>query len=251
VVGSGFAELAGNRDADHHQDQQHEQLLHDAPRVGDLGSPAGYPAGEPPRPDRTTIYAPPHVSTGVAEHQILYEEAIGPAPRAWIWLPIIVVITGLAIAPVVVPIAIAAWIVNVLRYRGAVIRVDPDYVWVNRRWARLAALDPATLGRASNTWPWRSFNPRYLGGNPIWTRDSVGIRGVDGGRKYWLSVGTNRRDELVEVLQTAMPVARQRAQAGATQTLPPPGWHPDPWRESELRWWDGQRWTGYRWPPAP
>ena len=23
----------------------------------------------------------------------------------------------------------------------------------------------------------------------------------------------------------------------------PPGWHPDPWGQSESRWWDGTRWT--------
>jgi hypothetical protein len=23
-----------------------------------------------------------------------------------------------------------------------------------------------------------------------------------------------------------------------------PGWYPDPWEQAELRWWDGQRWTG-------
>jgi len=164
------------------------------------------------------------------------------------WLPIIVVITLLAIAPVVVPIAVVAWVVNVLRYRRAVVRIDDDYAWVNRRWVRLACLDVNTLGRASNTWPWRSFNPRYRGANPIWTRDSVGIRGVDGGKKFWLSVGTNRRDELVRTLQDAIPKARERAERNVATSpygLPPPGWHPDPWEPTSLRWWDGHQWTGY------
>jgi hypothetical protein len=187
------------------------------------------------------------MSTG-AGNRILYEEKIGPAPRAWVWLPVIVVITGLALAPIVVPFALLAWIVNVVRYRGAAVRVDDDYVWVNRRWARLAALDPATLGRASNTWPWRSFNPRYLGANPIWTRDSVGLRGVDRGKRYWLSVGTNHRRDLVRVLEAAIPSARDRA-AAQPPGLPPPGWNADPWRQSPLRWWDGRQWTGYTWPP--
>jgi len=30
-----------------------------------------------------------------------------------------------------------------------------------------------------------------------------------------------------------------------TSTQPPPGWYPDPYGGPELRWWDGQQWTGY------
>jgi hypothetical protein len=192
------------------------------------------------------------VDTATVGQRVLYEERVSAAPRAWLWLPIIVVITALAIAPIVVPVALVAWIVNVVRFHGSVVRIDEDYVWVGRRWARLAALDLSTLGRASNTWPWRAFNPRYLGANPIWTRDSVGVRGVDGGKQYWVSVGTNRRDELVRMLEAAVPVARERAThaiATAPPRLPPPGWHPDPWRQHQLRWWDGVQWTGYAWPP--
>ncbi len=188
------------------------------------------------------------MSVGAAP-RLQFEERVGPGPKAWIWLVVIVVITFLAIAPVVVPIAVIAWVVNVLRYRGAVVRVDDDYVWVNRRWARLAALDLETLGRASNSWPWRSFSRRYLSANPIWTRDSVGVRGTDGGQTYWFSVGTNRRAELVAVLEHAVPAARERAtQAG---TLHPAGWHADPWRLAPMRWWDGHQWTGWTWPPRP
>jgi hypothetical protein len=191
-------------------------------------------------------------NTAVAgpEPGLLFEESLSASPRSWLWLVAAVAVTFVAIAPVVVPITLAAWLVNVARYSRTVVRVDADRVWVGRRSARLAALDLSTLGRASNTWPWRAFNARYLGGNPIWTRDSVGIRGIDGARKYWLSVGTNRRSDLVSVLEQAIPAAKARAESAATAyaglKLPPPGWHDDPWQPgSQLRWWDGSQWTSY------
>jgi len=31
----------------------------------------------------------------------------------------------------------------------------------------------------------------------------------------------------------------------------PPGWYPDPWMPSNLRWWDGARWTYHHVVPAP
>ena len=184
----------------------------------------------------------------------LYEEQTSATRRAWVWLPVIAAITLLGIAPVFVPVAVGAWLVNVVRYRRAGVRLDPDYLWVGRRCVRLAALDLTTLGRAGNTWPWRAFSRRYLGANPIWTRDSVAVRGIDGGRPYWVAVGTNHREELVEVLRRAVPEAKERASAGGTwapvpSALPPPAWHPDPWDPAgHLRWWDGRQWTGHTWP---
>jgi hypothetical protein len=191
-------------------------------------------------------------TTAVAGPQpgVLFEESLSASPRSWLWLVAAAAVTFFAIAPVVVPITVVAWLVNVARYARTVVRVDADRVWVGRRSARLAALDLSTLGRASNTWPWRAFSVRYLGGNPIWTRDSVGIRGVDSGRTYWLSVGTNRRSDLVSVLEQAIPAANARARSAATAyaglKLPPPGWHDDPWQPgTQLRWWDGGQWTSY------
>jgi hypothetical protein len=183
---------------------------------------------------------------------LLYEERLRATPRSWLWCLTAVAITFLAIAPIIVPVTLVAWCINVGRYHRITIRIDDDYVWVGHRWARLATLDLATLGRAQNTWPWRSFNNRYLGANPIWTRDSVGLRGVDSGKKYWLSVGTNHRDELIGVLTHAIATARERVQYQpvhvAASTLPPPAWHPDPWDPvRQLRWWDGTRWTGHTW----
>ena len=148
------------------------------------------------------------------EPGVLYAERLSASPRSWVWLLVAAGVTFFAIGPVIVPLTLVAWLINVARYANSSVRIDADRVWVGKRSARLAALDLSTLGRASNTWPWRSFNARYLGANPIWTRDSVGIRGVDGGQTYWVSVGTNRRDELVAVLERAIGDARAARRVG-------------------------------------
>src|SRR5678815_92930 len=114
----------------------------------------------------------------------LYEEHLAATRRDWRWLPVIVVIMLVAVLPVLVPVAVLAWLYNVVRFRKTRVRVEPDHLWVGKRWVRLCALELSTLGQAGNTWPWRHLNRRYLGANPIWTSDSVSLRGIDGGKRY-------------------------------------------------------------------
>lgn len=177
-----------------------------------------------------------------------YTERLRPTGRGWLWLPAILAITALAIAPIIVPIALVAWLVNLVRFWRVVVTVDDDTIRVGRRSAPLGALDLTTLGRAQNTWPWRVFSRRWLGANPIWTRDSVGIRGFHEGRPLWVSIGTDHREALVAALVDHIPSAREHLPR-ATPVPVTGGWHADPWDPTRLRWWDGTRWTGWTWPP--
>ncbi len=187
----------------------------------------------------------------------LYEEHLAAQRRDWRWLPVIVVIMVVAVLPVLAPVAVLAWLYNVVRFRKTRVRVEADHLWVGKRWVRLCALELSTLGQAGNTWPWRHLNRRYLGANPIWTSDSMSLRGLDGGKRYWVAVGTNNLDALVTVLAEAIPAARARAEAAGTWaatavSLPKPDWHPDPWNPTaQLRWWDGAGWTGWTAPKPP
>ena len=178
---------------------------------------------------------------------VLFEERLRPQRRSWWWLAVISLITFFTIGLIVVPFAIVAWFINIARFRSSTVRIDTERIWVGQRSLRLTALDLSKVDRATNAWPWRAFSSRYLGGNPIWTRDSVGIRGRDGRKKCWLSVGTNRRDELLQTLTDAAAGARERADAAATAYAGHvlPGWYADPWDATRIRWWDGQQWTGY------
>jgi hypothetical protein len=186
---------------------------------------------------------------------VLFHERVSATRRDWRWLPVVFLVTALGVSPIAGGLAALAWFFNVVRYRNAVVLVDAHELRVGKRSVRLAALELSTLGEAGNTWPWRVLNRRYLGANPFWTDQSVGLRGLDAGKRYWVAVGTNRRDELVSTLNTQIPVARAREQAAGTwspasaRALPKAAWHPDPWDPSrQLRWWDGTQWTGWTHP---
>jgi len=177
----------------------------------------------------------------------LFRERLGVPRRAW-WLFLVALVIGLvAIHPLVVPLIVLSWFYAVARYARTEVRVDADAIWVGRRVAALGWLDPTTLGRARNPWPWRPFTRTYLGANPIWTSDSVRVLGRDPkGRKVIVAVGTRRRDELVAVLEWGMRNAQVRAGAWAGVPLPLAGWYDDPWAPgSSWRWWDGAQWTPY------
>jgi hypothetical protein len=180
---------------------------------------------------------------------VLYEERLRPRGRAWWWLAVICAVTFLTLGLLIIPIALVAWFVNVGRFARTRIKIDSERIWVGHRSLRLTALDLDRVDRATNPRPWRVFSPRYLGGNPIWTRDSIGIRGRDGAKKCWVSVGTNRRDELLETLRSAAAAAAERkavaALAYAGRPLPAPSWYADPWDATRIRWWDGEQWSGY------
>ncbi|MCI4354177.1 MAG: DUF2510 domain-containing protein, partial [Thermoplasmata archaeon] len=176
-----------------------------------------------------------------------FEERLGVRGRAWWWLLAIAAVAFFAIGPIAVPIALVAWFVNVGRYARVRTRIDDERLSVGRRSVPLAALDLSTVGRATNPWPWRVFSRRYLGANPIWTRDSLSVQGIDAGGIYRVAVGTNHRDELVAALDASVAAASEHhISTAGTMVASPPAWHPDPWAPTALlRWWDGVAWTGH------
>ena len=158
------------------------------------------------------------------------------------------VLTVLIVHPLFVVVTAGAWLFNALYYQGVEVRVDDQLVWVGAKSAPLAALDLSTFDRASNTWPWKTLSKDWLGANPIWTRDSLSLRGEVDGRRVRLNVGTDHRDELVAALTHGVHRARTHQQMGPFERpgAPPPGWYVDPWSPvSGIRWWDGVQWTAH------
>lgn len=63
----------------------------------------------------------------------------------------------------------------------------------------------------------------------------------------WLIIGLMGRSpemRLAEMQdQAEMMALAQRRMLGPSSV--PAGWHPDPWGQGTLRWWDGTGWTGH------
>jgi hypothetical protein len=181
----------------------------------------------------------------------LFVERLRTTPRAWALFAFAVAVAFLAVSPLLVPFVVVAWFVNVARFRRVVVRVYPDRFTVGRKSVPLSCLDLASARQARNPWPWRHLSPRYLGANPVWTDDSLALRGRLDGRAVVVAVGTNRRAELLAALTRAREASRSAGPWGPPVVAPRAGWYADPWMDGVLRWWDGHRWTSYVAGPAP
>jgi len=149
-----------------------------------------------------------------AQPPVLFDEALGMPRQAWALFGLALVVALVVVHPYTVPLVALSWLYSVMRFHRVRVRVDPWYLSVGKRHAPLAGLDLTTLGRARNPWPWKVFSRSYLGANPIWTSDSVRVIGRDlHGGQVTVAVGTNRRDELLGVLESA--VARASTALGA------------------------------------
>ncbi len=183
---------------------------------------------------------------------ILFRERLGMPRRAWLLLGLALLVGVVAIHPFSAVLIVLSWLYSVLRFRRTEVLIDGDSIRVGKRVARLVWLDPATVGRARNPWPWRPFTRTYLGANPIWTSDSVRVLGRDPrGRRVVVAVGTQHRNELVTTLEAAIrnahqPTALHPAGVFTVTATAGPGWYDDPWAPGAAwRWWDGWRWTAH------
>jgi hypothetical protein len=178
--------------------------------------------------------------------ELIYKERLTMNSRAWGLCLLSLIVTVLVVHPLFVVVTASAWLFNALYYQGLEVRIDDDLIWVGAKSAPLAALDLSTFDRASNTWPWKALSKDWLGANPIWTRDSVSVRGELDGRNVRVNVGTDHRDQLVAALTNGVHRARAQQQLGSPgrPDAPRPGWYVDPWNPvAGIRWWDGLRWT--------
>jgi hypothetical protein len=161
-----------------------------------------------------------------------YYEHLSIKPRQLWWLlgvAAAAVVGGLAIA---IPALLLSLIYSLLRFSRSDIRIDDQYLQVGKKQMPLIWLDPATLGQPRNVWPWFWFSKRKMACVPFWTKESLGIGGRDqGGKKIYVSLGTNERDKLIGALLGAIadakdPIAAQQAalqRAAAQQAYQAPG----------------------------
>ncbi len=178
-----------------------------------------------------------------------YEEKLRLRGRQWGWFVAITFVTVLGGGVVLVPFVLLAWFYAVIRFFASTIKLQDGRLHVGAKSTPLGGLDLSTVGRAKNNWPWAIFSDQWLGAVPVWTKDSIGLTGIDDhGNKVRVALGTNRRDELLAALTAGVTQAR----GGVSGTvLPPPvqvppGWYDDPWNPvGQLRWFDGRAWTGY------
>jgi hypothetical protein len=143
---------------------------------------------------------------------VRYYEHLSIRPRQLWWLLGVgaaAVVGGLAIA---IPALLVSLIYSLLRFSRSDIRIDDQFLSVGKKRMPLIWLDPATLGQPRNIWPWFWFSKRKLACVPFWTKESLGIGGRDqGGKKVYVSLGTNDRDKLIGALLGAISDAKNPA----------------------------------------
>jgi hypothetical protein len=150
--------------------------------------------------------------------QVRYRESLRMPRSSWKLLAFSVLITVFVIGWPYLFVLAALWGYQVARTNSLELIIDEQWVRLRKRRIPLKALDPETLGRASNPWPWRRWSSRWVQFDPIWTADSVGMRGSWNGKRVWLGVGTNQREAFVEALLAAV----YEAKAGEGLPLRPP-----------------------------
>ena len=102
--------------------------------------------------------------------------------------------------------------------------------------------------------PWGTGDERYFDGS-AWTRQTRVVGANDAVIQWPPAVvsqdaAADAPDEAPAPTQAPGPFPVSETAPGAA-AVPPPGWHPDPWRLASLRWWDGSTWTGHVSGPPP